>query len=191
MLPLVAATLLFLVTHSLLAAPRAKRWAEEQLRLTRWYRLLYSLWSTLTLGAVLWLWWRAPQERLFDPPAALTGVGWLLMAGGALLATLAVLRFGASGFLGLMPEADHGLVRSGLHGHMRHPIYTGLIMLLLGWCLAWPTLPTAVVSALMLVYLPVGIHLEERKLVARFGEAYHSYRSEVPMLLPKLGARRT
>jgi protein-S-isoprenylcysteine O-methyltransferase Ste14 len=35
------------------------------------------------------------------------------------------------------------------------------------------------------VYLPIGIHLEERKLIATFGEAYRRYRGEVPALWPR------
>jgi methanethiol S-methyltransferase len=36
------------------------------------------------------------------------------------------------------------------------------------------------------LYLPIGIHLEEGKLIAVFGEEYRKYREEVPALIPKL-----
>ena len=41
-----------------------------------------------------------------------------------------------------------------------------------------------------LVYLPIGIRLEEHKLIAQFGEEYRRYRREVPALFPKLGPPR-
>jgi protein-S-isoprenylcysteine O-methyltransferase Ste14 len=124
---------------------------------------------------------------LWEVPLALRILAVMLLMVGALLATAAVNRFGAAGFVGLQPEGSGPLVRDGLHGRVRHPIYSGLILVLLGWILLYPTLPTLVVCGLMLLYLPIGIHLEECKLIATHGAAYRSYRREVPALFPRLG----
>lgn len=186
MLHLALSLVVFYALHSMLAWTGVKRWAAARLGLVRWYRLTYSMVSVLLL---LWVWqaYRAvPYTALWTtaPWSAILGV--LLMVGGAALAMVAVLRFGGAAFLGLRAEVPGTLVRSGLHGRMRHPIYTGTIVLLLGWLLLSPTAATALCIGLTFVYLPVGIALEERKLIALFGEDYRRYRQEVPALIPRL-----
>ena len=38
-------------------------------------------------------------------------------------------------------------------------------------------------------YILIGIHLEERDLIALFGDQYHRYREQVSMLIPLPGRR--
>jgi methanethiol S-methyltransferase len=103
---------------------------------------------------------------------------------GLALSFLSVMRFGALGFLGFQREAQGRLVRDGVHGRIRHPIYTGIIMAALGWVLLWPTVPVIISVLITFIYLPIGIQLEEQKLIGQFGEEYIRYRSEVPALVP-------
>lgn len=184
MLHLALSLVVFYALHSLLAWTGVKRWAALRLGLVRWYRLTYSIVSVLLL---LWVWQAyraAPSTALWTPARWAMIPGLLLLVGGAALAVVAVLRFGGAAFLGLQAEVPGALVRSGLHGRMRHPIYTGTIVLLLGWLLLSPTAATALCIGLTFVYLPIGITLEERKLIDLFGEDYRRYRREVPALWP-------
>lgn len=187
MTQLIVATVVFYALHSALAATSVKRWAREHLGLDRWYRLVYSVISTVLLGWVLLVYFRAAGTALWGPVAALRLLGWMFMLGGSAISLFAVARFGAAGFLGLEPEPKTGLVRTGLHGHVRHPIYSGIILAMCGWVLAAPTLATLAVVLVSFGYLPFGIYLEERKLIALFGQAYVRYRKEVPAVIP--GAR--
>jgi protein-S-isoprenylcysteine O-methyltransferase Ste14 len=186
MLSLALLTVLFYATHSALAAPAMKRWGQRWLGRAHHYRLFYSLVSTVQFSAVALVWWRLPKAELFQAGAVTTAVGGLFIAAGTLIIGAAVGRFGVAGFLGLRPERDTGLVRTGLHHWVRHPIYSGIVLALIGWCLLSPCWPTLLVAGLTALYLPIGIHLEERKLIAAFGDAYRRYRREVPALLPKL-----
>lgn len=189
MLLLTLSTLLFYFLHSLLALPGVKRWVASVFGLDRWYRLVYSVVAVLTLGVVVWAWGKAATPAP-DPGLGLTMLGWALMGLGSALALAAVLRFGGSGFLGLKEERDEGLVRSGLHGRVRHPIYLGVLVALAGWLIVSWMPATWVVVGITLVYLPIGIRLEEHKLIAQFGEEYRRYRREVPALFPKLSPPR-
>jgi hypothetical protein len=77
------------------------------------------------------------------------------------------------------------LQRTGLFGRVRHPIYA---FTLLAFTLApIMTLDRALIVLGSVLYLAWGIPLEERKLIAQFGDAYRQYRKEVPAIIPKLG----
>ncbi|HRP00292.1 MAG TPA: isoprenylcysteine carboxylmethyltransferase family protein [Flavobacteriales bacterium] len=190
MVQLVLSTAVFCALHSLLALDSVKRKVADRPGAARWYRLAYSLLSTLLLGWVVLAYLHADTEPPYWVLSPwLTVLAWALVVGGAALSGLAVMRFGAAGFLGLVPEQSTGLVRTGMHGRMRHPIYTGIIGALAGWVLLHATPATLVVVGIQALYLPIGIHLEERKLIAAFGEEYQRYRREVPALIPRLGSR--
>lgn len=186
MVQLVLSTVVFCALHSLLALDSVKRKVAARPGISRWYRLGYSLLSTLLLLWVAVAYLQADIEAPYlVAPVWLMVMAWGLVVGGALLSMLAVMRFGAAGFLGLAPERRTGLVRSGMHARMRHPIYTGIIGALAGWVLLHTTPATLVVVGILALYLPIGIHLEERKLIAAFGEEYRRYRREVPALFPR------
>jgi methanethiol S-methyltransferase len=68
---------------------------------------------------------------------------------------------------------------------VRHPIYTGFLIAF------WAT-PTMTAGHLLLalgitIYLFIGIHYEERDLVATFGQDYTGYRQQVGKIIPGLG----
>ena len=76
------------------------------------------------------------------------------------------------------PAAPEPLVRRGIYGRMRHPMYLGF----LAGCWATPDLSAghALFAAGLTAYVLAGSRLEERDLLARYGEDYASYRNEVP-----------
>lgn len=83
-------------------------------------------------------------------------------------------------------KQDHQLIRSGPYGYARHPIYTGLILALLGTAVAideWRGFLGALVIALALLR---KIQIEERFLTEAFPSDYARYRAEVAALIPFL-----
>ena len=65
---------------------------------------------------------------------------------------------------------------------VRHPIQTGVAIAML----ATPDMTTdrAVLALGMLIYIFVGLHYEERDLIAEFGDTYRDYKKRVPALIP-------
>jgi len=66
----------------------------------------------------------------------------------------------------------------------RHPIYTGILLAVLGSAIAEAEWRGFVALALITLAFLRKIAIEERFLAAQFGEAYARYRAEVPALIP-------
>ncbi len=81
-------------------------------------------------------------------------------------------------------KRDHELIRSGPYRWVRHPIYTGLLLAILGSAIAIGEWRGVVALALVAVATLRRIVIEERFLTQQFGAAYARYRADVPALVP-------
>ena len=70
----------------------------------------------------------------------------------------------------------------GILEYVRHPWYTGGILLV--WGFGDITDVSLVLKVILSSYFIIGTILEERKLVAEIGEPYREYCQRVPMLIP-------
>jgi len=116
-------------------------------------------------------------------------VYWMLI----LTAGRLLVRFGAGQFIGLQQtfmsanqigrsSGNPKLLSNGLYGFVRHPVYT---FTLLAFVLTpVMSLDRATVTLAMIAYLAIAIPIEERKLIAIFGESYLKYRQWVPAVVP-------
>ena len=77
------------------------------------------------------------------------------------------------------------LAVTGIYAHVRHPQYTGFILVMFGFLLQWPTLLTlAMFPVLTFMYVRLA-RSEEREAIAGFGDAYRSYMQRVPAFVPR------
>jgi protein-S-isoprenylcysteine O-methyltransferase Ste14 len=107
----------------------------------------------------------------------------LYAAGGALrLWPVFVLGRRFSGLVAIQP--GHRLVTTGLYRTIRNPSYLGMIVLGLGWALAFRSLVGVALAALMMVPLVARIRSEEALLSAQFGTEYDDYRARTWRLVP-------
>lgn len=77
-----------------------------------------------------------------------------------------------------------GLVTEGLYARMRHPQYTGLFLIIVGWNLHWATLLTLLMSPILLVTYYYLARKEEAELLQEFGPAYAAYCQHTNRFLP-------
>jgi hypothetical protein len=76
------------------------------------------------------------------------------------------------------------LATTGAYGRLRHPQYMGLILIMVGFLLQWPTLATLIMfPVLVVVYRRLALR-EERDVRAAFGAAYDTYAAATPRFLP-------
>jgi protein-S-isoprenylcysteine O-methyltransferase Ste14 len=78
------------------------------------------------------------------------------------------------------------LVTSGIYRYIRHPQYTGLMLLSLGMLIEWATLPLLLLYPVIVVMYVRLAKREERDMLREFGQAYEEYRKRTKMFLPFL-----
>lgn len=160
----------------------------------RYQGALYSIASGIVLALVVVL-WQPSDTRVFS----LTGIPrWVAQA----LSLLAVAAFVGSAMalrrsfdpLGLGPIRAHlrghpygpgGFVVRGPYLWVRHPLYACILVLF--WTNPDVTVDQLLLSVLWTAWIWVGAVLEERDLIAEFGETYRAYQRKVPMLIPWRG----
>ena len=83
-------------------------------------------------------------------------------------------------------QQHHQLATTGAYAYLRHPQYTGFILVMLGFLVQWPTVLTlAMFPILVWMYVRLA-RREEREVRAEFGEAYARYASITPAFFPRL-----
>ena len=85
-------------------------------------------------------------------------------------------------------QRDGTMATTGLYARIRHPQYTGFMLIMFGFLLQWPTLPTLVMFPILCwVYVRLG-RREERQALQEFGESYLDYMENTPRFIPALSA---
>ncbi len=80
--------------------------------------------------------------------------------------------------------ARGGLVTDGIYAYARHPQYTGLFLVIIGFLVQWPTLLTVIMApALLYAYVHLA-KVEELRAKAKFGKAYSDYADKTPAFFP-------
>jgi len=78
------------------------------------------------------------------------------------------------------------LVTTGLYGRVRHPMYLGWMLVLLGFPLVFRAVLAFIVSIFLSAILVLWAYVEERELELKYGDEHRSYRRKVGMFTPKL-----
>jgi protein-S-isoprenylcysteine O-methyltransferase Ste14 len=111
-----------------------------------------------------------------------TWIRWLglpLLVLGAIVIRWGVRSLGRNLTPGTEPLPGASLVTSGAYAHVRHPIYTGVVLLLAGYTLAWSNWTLALVVGFIALTLFNGkARREERWLTGRFPD-YEAYMRHV------------
>jgi protein-S-isoprenylcysteine O-methyltransferase Ste14 len=187
-----ALLLAYFALHSVLAADRVKTWLSSRLGShARFYRLAYNFLSTVLLLLLLGWMFSWPEGYLLEKNVWTKGAAFVFLTSGILLGIGALRQYDLGEFMGLQQiqpnkaPADHNTLNtSGLNALVRHPLYLATLLILLGFFLVSPKMSALLLLLSVLVYLPVGIYFEEKKLRRQFGQAYLDYEKRVQRLLP-------
>lgn len=163
-----------------------------------WYRFLYTCFSVVTLIAAVAAVRMVPDAPVYEPSQLLVIIMRFIQLAAVIFAAQAFNGIDAIEFLGVR-QAMRGvsgrggsgdmegitqtrLVKSGVYGIVRHPLYlAGIVVMTFS-----PTLTRnrITVSILADLYFVFGAFIEERRYIRYFGREYLDYMKEVPRLLP-------
>lgn len=108
-----------------------------------------------------------------------------LVMGISTVLIVAGLALMAAGWLAVW-RAKGELVTGGLYAWMRHPQYTGFILLIAAFLIQWPTVITLIMFPVLVITYRRLATREEAELEARLGARYATYKHRVPMFFPRL-----
>jgi protein-S-isoprenylcysteine O-methyltransferase Ste14 len=127
--------------------------------------------------------------RVFKGHQVATGNPWLLGIGlavfviGLALAVWARVYLGRNWGMPMSQKADPELVTTGPYGSIRHPIYSGIILAMVGTAIA--VSPYWLIAAAILgAYFLFSAVSEERTMARVFPAAYPPYKRATKMLIP-------
>jgi protein-S-isoprenylcysteine O-methyltransferase Ste14 len=141
----------------------------------------------LLFWPVTWLWAAvSPQSLATDLRLSL---GLTFMVAGGVLSASSVVLMGRAWRIGIDPENRTELAESGPYRFIRHPIYTGWLITLLGTVLAMPRPAIDAAAAVTALGAIIQALREERHLLSTFGERYAGYAARTGRFVPRLGSR--
>lgn len=81
-------------------------------------------------------------------------------------------------------EGRGRLVKKGIYAYIRHPQYTGFLLITLGMLVEWVTIPLLVMYPILIILYYRLAKKEERDMEREFGREYIEYKHKTSMFLP-------
>jgi len=186
---------IFAIQHSVMARQEFKVWWTGFVPRSV-ERSTYVLFANLAVILLLWKWQPIPQTvwSVENPALAqflviLSFAGW----GTVFLSTFLINHFDLFGLKQVIDNLSGHIAREQkfytpfLYKFVRHPLYLGFLIAF--WATPLMTLGHLLFAVATTAYIFIGIALEERDLVAHFGDTYLDYRARVSMIVPMLPKR--
>jgi protein-S-isoprenylcysteine O-methyltransferase Ste14 len=121
-----------------------------------------------------------------DPFSLVHIVSWLLLISAIYPVTAGFILLKTEGKPDNNFENTSALVKSGVYGYIRHPLYLSIFLLGTGIMLKDPGKYQLILGTVNLVAVIITALTEEKEMIARFGDEYREYMKETKMFIPWL-----
>lgn len=185
-------SMLFFIQHSIMIRATFRTWFLSVIP-NYYYPAIYAIVSGIVLIIVI-LFWQTSQTVLYriqGPLQVLPRAISLLAIAGFIWGVQALRKFDAFGRIPIVVHLRGKQLRPpdfvlrGPYLWVRHPLY--FFVLVLTWSTPYMTSDRLLFNMLWTFWIIIGSHLEEKDIVAEFGESYRDYQKTVPMLFPWRG----
>ncbi|HYJ65635.1 MAG TPA: isoprenylcysteine carboxylmethyltransferase family protein [Parafilimonas sp.] len=187
---LVLLWVMFSVLHSLFANEKWKKKVQIVLKKNyKFYRIVYSFFALITLAIVVTYNFSMQSFPLWNVNIIeqVIAVACMLSCGTIMLLFTRKFFFDLSGAdVFQKKQLSRELIKTDLYKYVRHPLYSATLGFVWSIFLYSPLFSNLISCICITAYTIAGIYLEEKKLVYEFGDNYISYRSQTPMLIPKI-----
>lgn len=149
--------------------------------LGRWLPLGVAL---LLLGPGRWFGHSLLRQNFVPHTTLVYSIGLACCFGGAALAIWSRHILGRNWSASVEIKQGHELITAGPYGVVRHPIYSGLLLVFVGNCLMVGDWRGILAVGIVFVSFWLKLRVEERWLQKRFGEQYAAYRRRTHAIVP-------
>lgn len=183
---LVLGWVVYFYLHSLLAATSVKAFFANKFALTSpcVYRFGYNVIGLTGILLLFYFQIIMPSNILFKPGIIAICISVCLMLTGLIIMIVAIRNYDWKSFIGISEEKIYALVIAGMNQYVRHPLYSGTMLLVSGFFVWQPYFKNLLLMILMWIYLAIGIFYEEQKLVNLYGDVYKNYQKKVKKMIP-------
>ena len=124
------------------------------------------------------------DQQILPDSAAIAYTGLMLTFAGIAFAAWARIILGGNWSAVVTIKQGHNIVRRGPYAIVRHPIYSGGLLGLLGTALLTGELRSLLALPLIFAAWWTKLRMEEQFMTEKFGNDYQQYRREVKALIP-------
>ncbi|MCB0746157.1 MAG: isoprenylcysteine carboxylmethyltransferase family protein [Ignavibacteriae bacterium] len=149
----------------------------------------FFYWLPLAIGALLlgpgnWFGNNIIREQFVPHSYLVEFIGLAVCIFGAFIAIWSRQLIGKNWSLAVQLKEDHELIQKGPYSLVRHPIYSGLILLFLGNAVMVGDWRGLIAVAIVFASFLYKSRKEENWLIAQFGTKYKNYKKNTDMFIP-------
>ena len=180
-------TWLILLNYWLISGFRAKKVKSQESFFSRFFQYwLPLIAAALLLGPGEWFGHSLIREN-FVPHSNLVGIiGLSICVSGAIIACWSRYLLGANWSLSVQEKESHELIQQGMYKIVRHPIYTGLLLVFTGNAIIVGDYRGIIAVGIVFISFWWKLKKEEKVLSAIFKQQYTDYQKKTKALIPFL-----
>lgn len=178
-------TWLIVLTYWFISGLGTKKVQHQEVFLKRfiqyWLPLIIAI---LLLGPGDWFGHSWLRENFIEHTNMVGTIGLSISVIGAIIACTSRYTLGKNWSLSVQRKENHQLMKDGIYKFVRHPIYTGLLLLFIGNAIIVGDYRAIIAVLIVFVSLWLKLKKEEKLLTEIFGTGYTEYKNKTRALIP-------